>query len=485
MKNRRVTGIAVTVLTAGLALAMSQSETFAGTESESALNVTMETDQQKSGWVNANGKWFYYNPTTGEKTVGWKKISGKKTASWYYFNQNGVMQIGWKLIGGNYYHFDSEGRMETGWTEVSGKWYFLKAGVMYTGWLKQGGEYYYFSPKTGAAVTGCVKIDGKWYYFGTGSMTMQTGWLWVDGERYYFKPGVGFMATGWTRIDQKWYYFRENGRKTIGWKLISGKWYYFGDDGEMKTGNVSIDGSWYCFSVETGAMIKGWANIYNTWSYCDPTTGKCVTGLQKIGGKWYYFDSTYGIMLTDHTYGSFVQDWTGDQVGGIKVGKDGVVEYIECATQSRNRYKVRLYANGKFEGTWETYDHNTSGTIYEWDTEVKFHGTFSNFTRVTDTKLYATLKSITFDSAVTVTRDQNTQRQISVDHDVPYHLESEYKVGDTFYLYLPGTSQYSILDGFDEFDSEVCIFDLYGNLKNCVLDNPGYEYFFNAPAGWR
>ena len=162
--------------------------------------------------------------------MGWKKIKGKTTTSWYYFNQNGVMQVGWKLIGGKYYHFDSEGRMQTGW-------------------VKQGGAYYYLAPKTGAAVVGDQKINGKWYYFDKNSLAMKTGWIYIDGEQYYFKPATGAMATGWANINNEWYYFKSNGTKTYGLARIGSAFYCFDDYGKMRTKSL-VD------SVEIGTDGK-------------------------------------------------------------------------------------------------------------------------------------------------------------------------------------------------------------------------------------
>ncbi|MBR0146165.1 MAG: N-acetylmuramoyl-L-alanine amidase family protein [Eubacterium sp.] len=234
-------GLLIAALAGGLALTSVPAPAFAATTSENSALDTTDQGTKRSGWFGANGKWFYYDPVTGEKAVGWKKIAGKATTSWYYFNQYGVMQVGWKLIGGKYYHFDSEGRMQTGWQKISGKWYFLKDGVMKTGWVKLGGYYYYFSQKTGAAVTGWVKTGDKWYYLSPSDYSMITGWRYIDDIRYYFDLKSGAMAVGWKQISGEWYYFKKNGERNIGLTRIGEDLYFFDYTGVMQK-NRNIGG---------------------------------------------------------------------------------------------------------------------------------------------------------------------------------------------------------------------------------------------------
>jgi hypothetical protein len=64
--------------------------------------------------------------------TGWVNVNG----SWYYFNANGVMQRGWQLIDGQWYHLNEEtGIMSTNvWLYKDGVWYYVNAsGVMTQG----------------------------------------------------------------------------------------------------------------------------------------------------------------------------------------------------------------------------------------------------------------------------------------------------------------------------------------------------------------
>jgi len=82
-------------------------------------------DDIQNGWIQKNGKWYYLDE--GEYTQGWSTaaMSKKKnerytgvlgyidvsTPTWFYFDSNGVMQTGWKLIDGKWYYFYENGTM--------------------------------------------------------------------------------------------------------------------------------------------------------------------------------------------------------------------------------------------------------------------------------------------------------------------------------------------------------------------------------------
>lgn len=59
-------------------------------------------DEDKAGWIEDNGKWWF-----------------KHTDGSYTKND-------WEQIDGIWYHFDVDGWMQTGWLEIDGKWYYLK-----------------------------------------------------------------------------------------------------------------------------------------------------------------------------------------------------------------------------------------------------------------------------------------------------------------------------------------------------------------------
>ncbi|NFO46518.1 cell wall-binding protein [Clostridium botulinum] len=70
----------------------------------------------------SNWKWCVENQD-GTITKGWYQDNG----TWYYLNDEGVMQTGWiKDKDGRWYYLDSNGAMKTGWLKDKDKWYYLE-----------------------------------------------------------------------------------------------------------------------------------------------------------------------------------------------------------------------------------------------------------------------------------------------------------------------------------------------------------------------
>ncbi|WP_342433341.1 Ig-like domain-containing protein [Neobacillus sp. FSL H8-0543] len=194
--------VKVPAQTAGTELSVTARDQ-AGNVSQAAKVVVSKVSL--SGWVLQDGKWYFYDLTTGEEKVGWFKDGG----IWYYFAADGVMKTGWLQDGSTWYYFKGSGAMQTGWLQSGSTWYYFKgSGAMQTGWLQSGSTWYYFK-SSGAMQTGWLQSGSTWYYF-KGSGAMQTGWLYTGGKWYYFKSG-GAMQTGRTYISGKWYYFDSNG----------------------------------------------------------------------------------------------------------------------------------------------------------------------------------------------------------------------------------------------------------------------------------
>ncbi|MCA1031647.1 S8 family serine peptidase [Bacillus timonensis] len=165
-------------------------------------------DTLKTGWVEEDGKTYYYNEL-GVKQTGWVEVEGKK----YYLNaETGVQVTGWVKLDGTWFYLNpTTGEMKTGWVKDAGKWYFLNdSGKMQTGWVKDGGKWYFLSA-SGEMKTGWVKDGGQWYFL-SGNGAMKTGWLWNGGA---------------------WYYLNNNGSMHVGWKFVGGKWYNFASNGKL------------------------------------------------------------------------------------------------------------------------------------------------------------------------------------------------------------------------------------------------------------
>ena len=151
-------------------------------------NVEEKPTTQKQGWVQENGKWFYYDQSNNKQS-GWVQVNG----TWYYLAQDGEMKTGWLNQGGSWYYLTDSGSMKTGWQKVNGTWYYLNgSGAMQTGWLNQ---------------------SGTWYYLNS-SGSMQTGWLSQSGTWYYLTES-GSMKTGWYQVSTKWYYSYSSGALAV------------------------------------------------------------------------------------------------------------------------------------------------------------------------------------------------------------------------------------------------------------------------------
>ncbi len=214
----------------------------------------------QTGWVQTNGKWYYYD-NNGSKATGWRLIGN----TWYYMDSSGVMLTGWQLINNTWYFLDPSGAMLTGWQLINNKWYFLDpSGAMLTGWQFINNNWYYMN-SSGAMLTGWQLINNKWYY--------------MDSS--------GAMLTGWQLINNKWYYMDSSGAMLTGWQLINNKWYYMDASGAMLTGWQLINNKWY-YMNSSGAMLTGWQFINHKWYYLN-SSGAMLTGTQKIDGKTYTF----------------------------------------------------------------------------------------------------------------------------------------------------------------------------------------------------
>jgi glucan-binding YG repeat protein len=273
---------------------------------------------------------------------------------------------GLQKIDGKYYYFDESGNKETGWKKIEDKIYCFKekSGVAYTGRVKIDEKYYYFSSK-GVLKTGFQKIDGKRYYFqekgklGVIGSSLK-GLNEINGKYYYFKDSGEIFASGWKKIEDKIYYFQKKGNIGVAYTgrvEISGKYYYFNSKGVLKTGFQKIDGKRYYFQEKgklgvIGSSLKG-LNEINGKYYYFKASGEVVTGTKKIDKKWYFFNKK-GVRQSK------------------TVKEDGVTYYInskgclEAYKDGKNYYKP----NGKEMTKYEKDDYTTLQTARSIVSEI-------------------------------------------------------------------------------------------------------------------
>ncbi|HGJ9742643.1 TPA: choline-binding protein CbpF [Streptococcus pneumoniae] len=253
-------------------------------------------DLKETYWRVIDGKYYYFDPLSGEMVVGWQYIPAPHKGvtigpsprieialrpDWFYFGQDGVLQefVGKQVLeaktatntnkhhGEEYdspaekrvYYFEDQRSyhtLKTGWIYEEGHWYYLQkdggfdsrinrltVGELARGWVK---DYplTYDEEKLKAA---------PWYYLDPATGIMQTGWQYL-GNKWYYLHSSGAMATGWQNLGNKWYYLRSSGAMATGWYQEGSTWYYLNaSNGDMKTGWFQVNGNWY-YAYDSGAL---------------------------------------------------------------------------------------------------------------------------------------------------------------------------------------------------------------------------------------
>ena len=222
-------------------------------------SVKLVSQSYKTGWVNANNNWSYYQQ--GKKVTGW--LQGGN--DWYYFDQNGKMATSWLRGGNNWYYFNpTSGRMQKNWLQGGNDWYYFNpvSGHMQTKWFKNNNKWYYLNPTSGRMQKGWLQGGDDWYYFDRTSGDMKTSWLQGGNDWYYFNLTSGRMQKNWLQGGNDWYYFNSSsGRMQKGWLDEKGDWYYFKNNGMMATGYYngylfSNSGKWISNFTLTGLGAK-------------------------------------------------------------------------------------------------------------------------------------------------------------------------------------------------------------------------------------
>ncbi|HGJ3852425.1 TPA: choline-binding protein CbpF [Streptococcus pneumoniae] len=248
-------------------------------------------------WRVIDGKYYYFDPLSGEMVVGWQYIPAPHKGvtigpsprieialrpDWFYFGQDGVLQefVGKQVLEAktatntNKHHgeeYDSQAEKRVYYFEDQRSYHTLK-----TGWIYEEGYWYYLqkdggfdSPRinrltVGELARGWVKDypltydeeklkAAPWYYLDPATGIMQTGWQYL-GNKWYYLHSSGAMATGWQNLGNKWYYLRSSGAMATGWYQEGSTWYYLNaSNGDMKTGWFQVNGNWY-YAYDSGAL---------------------------------------------------------------------------------------------------------------------------------------------------------------------------------------------------------------------------------------
>lgn len=224
-------------------------------------------------WRVIDGKYYYFDPLSGEMVVGWQYIPAPHEGvtigssirqdiafrpDWFYFGQDGVLQefVGKQVLEAktatnvNKHHgeqYDSPAEKRVYYFTDQNSYHTLK-----TGWVYDDGDWYYLQKDggfdsrinrlpVGELVRGWTNDNSTWYYLDSETGIMQTGWKQL-GNKWYYLRSSGAMATGWYQEGSTWYYLNAgNGDMKTGWFQVNGKWYYAYGSGALAV-NTTVDG---------------------------------------------------------------------------------------------------------------------------------------------------------------------------------------------------------------------------------------------------
>lgn len=126
------------------------------------------------------GWWFKYSEPIDGMTYPKNKWEYVKTGNnsseygWYYFDNQGYMEVKWVYWKGNWYFLGDidDGQMKTGWfyDKDYNRWFYSNSdGEMQTGWIEDSGHWYYLYEDStdkhvrGEMATGWIEDKGKTY----------------------------------------------------------------------------------------------------------------------------------------------------------------------------------------------------------------------------------------------------------------------------------------------------------------------------------
>ena len=245
---------------------------------------------EKNGWVEENGKKYWYENGVKQGTTGrGKEIYDPDSDAWYWLDavQGGAMTVNKDVYqesnGGKWVRYDANGHMIKGWdTNDKGTYYFdLITGAMAKGDIVVDNLPCSFDTNTGI---GCNlmwhSVDGKDYWYEAGKRQgydpnnaayrgkeiydpASGAWYWLDnvqqGAKTVSKDVYQESEAGdWAENADgtgKWVRYDANGHMVKGWDTNNDGTYYFDQVyGTMAKGIVTIDGNLYLFDVDTGVM---------------------------------------------------------------------------------------------------------------------------------------------------------------------------------------------------------------------------------------
>ena len=253
---------------------------------------------EKNGWVEENGKKYWYEKGVKQGTTGrGKEIYDPDSDAWYWLD---AVQGGAMTVSKDVYQESAAGQ----WADKpdgTGKWVrYDENGHMVKGWQTTDKGTYYFDLITGAMAKGTGDIDGVPCAFDkyTG-IALDGQWLTIKGADFWYEKGVrqGLDGRGKEIYDpdsDAWYWLDavQGGAMTVSKDVYqesaagqwadkpdgTGKWVRYDENGHMVKGWQTTDKGTYYFDLITGAMAKGTGDIDGVPCAFDKYTGIALDG---------------------------------------------------------------------------------------------------------------------------------------------------------------------------------------------------------------
>ena len=247
---------------------------------------------EKNGWVEENGKKYWYEKGVKQGTTGrGKEIYDPNSDAWYWLD---AVQGGAMTVSKDVYQESAAGQ----WADKpdgTGKWVrYDENGHMVKGWQTTNKGTYYFDLITGAMAKGAGNIDGVPCAFDeyTG-IALDGQWLTIKGADFWYEKGVrqGLDGRGKEIYDpasDAWYWLDavDQGKKA------TSKDVYQESEAGQWADRPDGTGKWVRYDAQ-GHMIKGWSA--DKRYYFDPIYGTMAKGDAVIDGRTYHFDKNTGI----------------------------------------------------------------------------------------------------------------------------------------------------------------------------------------------
>lgn len=248
---------------------------------------------EKNGWVEENGKKYWYEKGVKQGTTGrGKEIYDPDSDAWYWLD---AVQGGAMTVSKDVYQESAAGQ----WADKpdgTGKWVrYDENGHMVKGWQTTDKGTYYFDLITGAMAKGAGDIDGVPCAFDeyTG-IALDGQWLTIKGADFWYEKGVrqGLDGRGKEIYDpasDAWYWLDavDQGKKA------TSKDVYQESEAGQWADRPDGTGKWVRYDAQ-GHMIKGWST--DKRYYFDPIYGTMAKGDAVIDGRTYHFDKNTGVL---------------------------------------------------------------------------------------------------------------------------------------------------------------------------------------------